>query len=213
MTDLNTLLPSGTGWVLQSAAAISDGDQIVGYGTLNGKRRAFLLTPPTDLAPRTSGTISQHDSNLPPDGIEVGKTVEWTTSAVAPPFNWSRILYGVRITHTLTGPAVFVSATPHDRDKCSVTPATIICELQPFESDGNGREVTIRARATGTGAITHHATVSSSNVPDPDSSNNSIDPGDKPRGGALVVCSQPNDGGQRSADDARSSAHRPGAWR
>jgi Domain of unknown function DUF11 len=82
----------------------------------------------------------------------------------------------VRITHTLTGPAVFVSADPHDLDKCSVTPATIICELQPVDSDGNGREVTIRARATGTGAITHHATVSSSNVPDPDSSNNSIAP-------------------------------------
>jgi probable HAF family extracellular repeat protein len=175
MTDLNTLVPPETGWVLESAAAISNGDQIVGYGTFNGKRRAFLLTPPTDLEARIGGTISQHDSNLPPDGIEVGKTIEWTTSAIAPPFNWSRILYGVRITHTLTGPAVFVSADPHDRDTCSVTPATIICELQPFESDGNGREVTIRARATGTGAITHHATVSG-NAPDPDSSNNSIAP-------------------------------------
>ncbi len=49
MTDLNTLVPPGTGWVLESAAAISNGDQIVGYGTFNGKRRAFLLTPPTDL--------------------------------------------------------------------------------------------------------------------------------------------------------------------
>ena len=74
MTDLNTLVPPGTGWVLESAAAISDGGQIVGYGTLNGKRRAFLLTPPTDLAAFIGGTLSQHDSNLPRDGIEVGKT-------------------------------------------------------------------------------------------------------------------------------------------
>ena len=67
--------------------AVSNGGQIVGYGSFNGKRRAFLLTPPTDLVPRIGGTISQHDSNLPRDGIEVGKTIEWTTSAIAPPFS------------------------------------------------------------------------------------------------------------------------------
>ncbi len=36
MTDLNTLLPSGSGWVLQRANAISAGGQIVGVGTFNG---------------------------------------------------------------------------------------------------------------------------------------------------------------------------------
>ena len=56
MTDLNTLIPAGTGWILESAAGISDGGQIVGYGTLSGKRRAFLLTPPTDLATFIGGT-------------------------------------------------------------------------------------------------------------------------------------------------------------
>ena len=174
MTDLNTLVPTGTGWVLESAAAISNGGQIVGYGTFNGKRRAFLLTPPTNLVIRIGGTISQHDSNLPPDGIEVGKTIEWTTSVVTP-FDSSRILYGVRMTHTLSGPAVFASATPHDLDTCSVSPTVITCEFQPYQYEGNGREVSIRARATGTGAITHHATVSSA-IPDPDNGNNSIAP-------------------------------------
>ena len=57
MTDLNTLVPAGTGWVLESAAGISDGGQIVGYGTLSGKRRAFLLTPPTDLAAFPFGDV------------------------------------------------------------------------------------------------------------------------------------------------------------
>ncbi len=80
MTDLNTLIPAGTGWILESAAGISDGGQIVGYGTLSGKRRAFLLTPPTDLAAFIGGTYSQLDSNVPRDGIEVGKLVQWTTS-------------------------------------------------------------------------------------------------------------------------------------
>ena len=36
-----------------------------------------------------------------------------------------------RMTHTLTGPAVFVSATPHDLDTCSVSPTVITCEFQP----------------------------------------------------------------------------------
>jgi probable HAF family extracellular repeat protein len=44
MTDLNTLLPAGSGWVLQSANAINDHGQIVGQGTHNGQTHAFLLT-------------------------------------------------------------------------------------------------------------------------------------------------------------------------
>ena len=144
MTDLNTLVPSGTGWVLESAAAISDGGQIVGYGTLNGKRRAFLLTPPTDLDAFIGGTRSQNDSNLPRDGIEVGKPVEWTTSVIVPGFSAGRTIYGARMTHTLTGPVAFVSARPHDQDTCTVTPTVVTCEFQPFDSDGIGREVTIR---------------------------------------------------------------------
>jgi probable HAF family extracellular repeat protein len=45
MQDLNSLIPVGTGWVLQDGAAINDAGQIAGYGTLNGQLHAFLLTP------------------------------------------------------------------------------------------------------------------------------------------------------------------------
>jgi probable HAF family extracellular repeat protein len=46
MLDLNSLIPANSGWVLQSANAINDKGQIVGYGTLNGQSpEAFLLTP------------------------------------------------------------------------------------------------------------------------------------------------------------------------
>jgi probable HAF family extracellular repeat protein len=45
MTDLNTLLPPGSGWTLLSANGINNAGQIVGDGTHNGKARAFLLTP------------------------------------------------------------------------------------------------------------------------------------------------------------------------
>jgi hypothetical protein len=45
VTDLNTLLPKGSGWVLQRATAINDGGDIAGIGTHEGKAAAFLLKP------------------------------------------------------------------------------------------------------------------------------------------------------------------------
>ncbi len=45
MSDLNSLIPPDSGWVLRSAAAINDADQIVGWGLHNGADRGFLLTP------------------------------------------------------------------------------------------------------------------------------------------------------------------------
>jgi probable HAF family extracellular repeat protein len=45
MTDLNTLIPPGSGWVLESASGVNRYGQIVGRGTLGGQSRGFLLTP------------------------------------------------------------------------------------------------------------------------------------------------------------------------
>ena len=45
MTDLNTWLPTNSGWVLTEARAINALGQIVGAGTNNGQTRAFLLSP------------------------------------------------------------------------------------------------------------------------------------------------------------------------
>jgi probable HAF family extracellular repeat protein len=45
VTDLNTVIPAGSGWQLVNALAINDRGQIVGSGTLNNEFRAFLLTP------------------------------------------------------------------------------------------------------------------------------------------------------------------------
>ena len=43
--DLNTLIPSHSGWKLQSAQGINDKGWIVGYGNHNGHDHAFLLRP------------------------------------------------------------------------------------------------------------------------------------------------------------------------
>lgn len=45
MRDLNGLITSGSGWVLQVATGINSAGQITGTGVLNGAHRAFLLTP------------------------------------------------------------------------------------------------------------------------------------------------------------------------
>lgn len=46
LTDLNSLLPSGSGWLLQTANSINDAGQIVGYGIYQGVQHGFLLSPP-----------------------------------------------------------------------------------------------------------------------------------------------------------------------
>ena len=45
MSDLNSLVPRATGWVLVAANSIDDTGVIVGYGMLRGEQRAFMLTP------------------------------------------------------------------------------------------------------------------------------------------------------------------------
>lgn len=45
LTDLDTLIPSGSGWTLEQANGINDRGQIVGAGLHNGALHAYLLTP------------------------------------------------------------------------------------------------------------------------------------------------------------------------
>ena len=45
MHDLNTLISSKSGWVLNTATDINVWGQIVGQGELNGQRHGYLLTP------------------------------------------------------------------------------------------------------------------------------------------------------------------------
>src|SRR5438270_2139728 len=46
MIDLNTLLPSNSGWVLLEASDVNDRGQITGSGLHNGLQRAYRLNPP-----------------------------------------------------------------------------------------------------------------------------------------------------------------------
>jgi len=43
--DLNKRVVNGRGWTLADARSINNRNAIVGSGTMNGERHAFLLTP------------------------------------------------------------------------------------------------------------------------------------------------------------------------
>jgi probable HAF family extracellular repeat protein len=171
MTDLNTLVPAGSGWILQSASGISDGGQITGTGTLNGVTRGFLLTAPVDIGLFSMGVRSQLDSNLP-RGVEVGRHITFVISAQALLADGVTV-YGARLTDTVTGPAEYVAAESYGNDVCQITPKTVTCDLEPIDSIGLGNEVEVTVRTTGPGVISHQAVVSGE-VPDPNSSNNSV---------------------------------------
>jgi probable HAF family extracellular repeat protein len=49
--DLNDLIPADSDWVLNFAYGVNAAGQIVGWGTVNDARRAFLLTPVPPTAP------------------------------------------------------------------------------------------------------------------------------------------------------------------
>lgn len=58
--NLNSLLPTDSGWNLVDARAINDQSQIVGVGRKDGQTRAFLLFPATEIGRRVfrpSGTL------------------------------------------------------------------------------------------------------------------------------------------------------------
>jgi probable HAF family extracellular repeat protein len=45
MTDLNTLIPASSGWILENATSINDNGQIVGTGTFKGQFAGFRIDP------------------------------------------------------------------------------------------------------------------------------------------------------------------------
>jgi hypothetical protein len=57
MQDLNDLIDPGLSAVLTEAYAINASGQIVGYGTIDGIRQAFLLTPNSVAAVPVPGSL------------------------------------------------------------------------------------------------------------------------------------------------------------
>jgi probable HAF family extracellular repeat protein len=167
IVDLNTLIPRGTGWVLQTAVHVDDAGQIVGYGTRGGQRRSFVLIPPIDLRVRID-SVRDEDTNFWTP-VEAGRVITLGFEVfVEEPGGWST---GMVVTSTITGPVEYVSWQT-DRAECAQAGQTLTCRaLMPIDPGSPGIWALIRARTTGPGTITHTATVTADQS-DPDPSDN-----------------------------------------
>jgi probable HAF family extracellular repeat protein len=79
LQDLNTLIPSGSGWVLQWATAINGSGQIVAWGTINGYPHVdgFLLTPSTTPVLGQPGVTT-------PAAASTGRETLWIQAGATP---------------------------------------------------------------------------------------------------------------------------------
>jgi probable HAF family extracellular repeat protein len=62
LSDLNDLIATNSGWELREARGINDGGQIVGWGVINSREHAFLMTP--NLPPTVSITSPTNNTLL-----------------------------------------------------------------------------------------------------------------------------------------------------
>jgi RHS repeat-associated protein len=82
MVDLNTLIPSGSGWILTNAAAINNSAQIAGQGFINGAPHAFLLTPTGLITPQSNSCdCPPGNSSQPQVGAAQGAQVHPVNTA------------------------------------------------------------------------------------------------------------------------------------
>ncbi len=167
MEDLNELIPAGTGWVLNTATGINFAGLISGYGDLNGRRRAFLLTPPMDLRLSVTRHENDLDTNIPIPH-EAGSSL---TFGVTVSGSFGPGATGVTVVDTISGPVEYVEILgfSHPAD-CDRDGQRLTCRLAPF---GAWHSLFIRVRTTGPGIISHSAAIVAADPPDPNSANNS----------------------------------------
>ena len=162
MVDLNSLLPAGSGWILEAATAINSSGEIVGYGLRNGQRHAFRLTPPATLGLFSGGFLTFSDSNIPRNGVQAGRTVLFVTTVQAVEPTARNIV----LTSVFTGPVEIVSVgTYQENATCQFQGKTATCNIPalglfaPFED-----EMYVIVRVTGPGGFSHVTSATAENV-------------------------------------------------
>jgi probable HAF family extracellular repeat protein len=164
MADLNARLPAGSGWVLEAATAINDSGEIAGWGTINGQKHAFRLTPRVALVVDPFGALTNQDSNVPRFGVQVGRTVTFVTSVqVASDEGTAR---NVVLTDTMSGPIEIQRIRLYrDSGTCTVAARTVTCNIPVLGAAAAfEEEVWVDVRVTGPGAFSHVAHASADNA-------------------------------------------------
>lgn len=83
--DLNSLLPEGSGWVLQRAYGINELGQIIGTGTLNGADRGFVLSTVHAPVAEDVEATAAGETRIQLDGWDADITEELTHHLVDGP--------------------------------------------------------------------------------------------------------------------------------
>jgi probable HAF family extracellular repeat protein len=170
ITDLNTLLPPGSGWVLQSATHVNSAGQIVGNGTLNGAQRGFLLTPPFDIQTDSVG-FEDLASNLPRP-VQAGRNIMWVYF-VTPANDLPGRATNVTVTDTLTGPVEYVSFDIfRGNGGCEIAGRQLICHFDEISPENWGAFYVATVRTTAAGTVGHTNRITHTDEPDGDLSNN-----------------------------------------
>jgi probable HAF family extracellular repeat protein len=160
MTDLNTRLRPGSGWVLETATAINFVGEIAGVGRINGQHHAYRLMLPVRLGLFQGGSLTQTDSNVPRNGVQVGRNIEFVTSVIADP-NAQNIVF----TDTLEGPLAIQSVQSYRGFPCTVSGKVVTCRI-PMLGPGSSFEDEIRviAKVTAPGVFSHRAQATADNA-------------------------------------------------
>lgn len=116
--DLNSLIPTGTGWVLQSATGINDLGEITGVGTLNGVQHGFRLRPTSipvysgiqPIIPSATGTLSTY-------GFTSGATVYFVYGTTT----GSTAISGCTTTIGIASPTLLGTATADSTGRAHLT--------------------------------------------------------------------------------------------
>ena len=124
-TDLNTLLPANSGWVLQSAVMINDAGRIVGNGTFNGNFSWFIMDPGTG-GPANQPPVAVA---IAPTNAECGGTILLDGSQSSDPDNdpltyeWSSsgTVFGTNATLSASAVAGEYSITLKVTDPCGAS--------------------------------------------------------------------------------------------
>jgi len=132
MSDLNSVLPTGSAWTLTEARGINDAGQIVGTGTINGQEHAFLLTLPssassTATAPAsstataaTTPTGTPTATSPPPTSIPGTPTIAATATPGTP---------------TASATATTTPGTPAATATASATAPVGSFDVQPYDNN------------------------------------------------------------------------------
>ena len=138
LTDLNDMLPTGSGWVLGTAYALNNTGVIVGDGTFNGEARAFRLTiTPEDNGDTTAPVIAwvhaSPDTLWSPNNQLVPVTLTVSASDDS----------GVAPSCSLVG---LGSTDPHPGDMVQTGPLS--AQLRASKSNGGGRCYTLTVQCS-----------------------------------------------------------------